>query len=87
MNDDDDMIFAHLFLSFSITSRRASHIPRSKATLRNCLSRHRCREFRAGQNLHNYYFPEWLEDDYNRTLTPVKCFVKDKQEPYVGAIF
>ena len=51
--------------------------------LRSCLSRKACRQFREGQNLHNYYFDEWLEDNFTQPLTPVKCFVKDKQEPYL----
>ena len=33
--------------------------------------------------MHNYYFDEWLDSNYTQPLTLVKCFVKDKQEPYV----
>lgn len=64
-----------------VIDRRQTRIPNTKATLRKCLSRRRCREFRAGQNLHNYYFEEWLHDNWTQWITPVTCFVKDKQEP------
>lgn len=58
-------------------------IPANKEALRDCLGRKRCRQFREGQNLHNYYFDQWLYDNFTRPVVKVRCFVKDKQEPYV----
>ena len=68
--------------SFRVDSRRENKLPATKKALRDCLKRKKCREFRQGQDLHNYYFPEWLSDNLTQILTPVKCFVRDKQEPY-----
>ncbi|CBK21893.2 uncharacterized protein [Blastocystis hominis] len=62
---------------------RENEIPATKKALRRCLETSTCRQFRQGQDLHNYYFDEWLDSNYTQPLTLVKCFVKDKQEPYV----
>ncbi|KAK8790305.1 hypothetical protein WA538_001323 [Blastocystis sp. DL] len=67
----------------SCVRQRDMRIPATKRALRTCLGLKKCREFRQGQDLHNYYFPEWLSDNFTQILTPVNCFVKDKQEPYL----
>ena len=63
-------------------NRREDRIPATKAMLRECLQKKVCRQFREGQNLHNYYFDEWLHDNFTQPMVKIVCFVKDKQEPY-----
>ena len=62
--------------------RRENRIPAEKTHLQKCLRRKVCREFREGQNLHNYYFADWLNASFAQPLVKVRCFVKDKQEPW-----
>ena len=50
--------------------------------LRECLQKKVCRQFREGQNLHNYYFDDWLHDNFTQPMVKIVCFVKDKQEPW-----
>ena len=52
-----------------------------KTHLSQCVRRKVCRQFREGQNLHNYYFDAWFQSNFTQPLVKVRCFVKDKQEP------
>ena len=68
-----------LFPPFS--PRRETRLPVGKTHLSQCVRRKVCRQFREGQNLHNYYFDAWLQSNFTQPLVKVRCFVKDKQEP------
>ena len=48
--------------------RRENRIPAEKTHLQKCLRRKVCREFREGQNLHNYYFADWLNASFAQPL-------------------
>ena len=63
-------------------NRREDRIPATKAMLCECLQKKVCRQFREGQNLHNYYFDDWLYDNFTQPMVKIVCFVKDKQEPW-----
>lgn len=68
--------FVFLIISFSV------HLPENKTELNACRRIRKCETFRPGENLHNYYFNEWYNENYKTPLTKVPCFKSDTQEPY-----
>lgn len=73
---DLSYFFVFLIISFSV------HLPENKTELNACRRIRKCETFRPGENLHNYYFNEWYNENYKTPLTKVPCFKSDTQEPY-----